>query len=240
MTLGSSALYLQPPCRPSTLDSFGNRRLILAALTAALPGFSGTVLDVGCGHKPYKPLLLSPPSRATRYIGLDLPDNCYSQPDIEWDGHTIPLADASVDSCLFTEVLEHCPDGAAVLGEVWRVLKPGGYLFLTVPFIWPIHTVPHDEYRYTPFSLKRLLHGAGFLITDMKATGGRNAVLSIMLGLWVRRRPLTSRVHLVTKPLLSFLLWPIIWWLLHKDVPPSEFSESALIVGLSAAARKPL
>jgi len=206
---------------------------------ANLSSFSGTVLDVGCGHMPYKSLLLSPPSRAERYIGLDLPHNLYGQADVEWDGKTIPLPDASVDSCLFTEVLEHCPDGGAVLKEVWRVLKPGGFLFLTVPFIWPLHTVPNDEYRYTPFSLKRLLTGAGYSVSKIEATGGRNAVLSIMLGLWVRRRPLTSRVHLVTKPLLSLLLWPVIWLLFRSDIRPMEFEESTLIVGLSATACKP-
>jgi hypothetical protein len=69
--------YLAPISRPSTLDSFGNRRLILAALRGRLPRFSGVVLDVGCGNKPYRSLLLSPASRASNYIGLDLPANPY-------------------------------------------------------------------------------------------------------------------------------------------------------------------
>lgn len=231
--------YLSPPCRPSTLDSFGNRRLILSALRGALPSFSGVILDVGCGHKPYQRLLLSPPSRATRYIGLDLAENIYDQPDITWDGRRIPLDDASVDSCLLTEVLEHCPDGGEVLREIHRVLKPGGFLFVTVPFIWPIHTVPNDEYRYTPFALKRLIEQAGFGEPEIAATGGRHAVLGAVLGLWVRRRALTSRVHVVTRKLLSLALWPVIWWLFRIDRRPTEFGESTLFVGLSAAVRKP-
>lgn len=230
--------YLSPPCRPSTLDSFGNRRLILAALHKNLPMFFGTVLDVGCGHMPYKSLLLSPPSRAERYIGLDLPNNLYGKPDLEWDGKAIPLADASVDSCLFTEVLEHCPDGVLVLKEVSRVLKPGGFLFLTVPFIWPIHTIPHDEYRYTPFALRRMLEQAGFSAAGIEATGGRHAVLALTLGLWVRRRALTSRVHVVTQAVLSFLLWPVIWLLLKMDRRPEQFEESTMIVGLCASVHK--
>lgn len=230
--------YLSPPCRPSTLDSFGNRRLIATALRAALPNFSGTVLDVGCGHSPYRSLLLAAPSRADRYIGLDLVENIYDKPDITWDGETIPLPDASIDSCLFTEVLEHCPDGQAVLAEIARVLKPGGFLFLTVPFIWPMHTVPHDEYRYTPFALRRVLDNAGFADPVIEATGGRHAMLGAVLGLWVRRRPITSRVHLVTRPLLSWLLWPLIWLLFKIDRLPDEFEESTLIVGLSAQTRR--
>jgi SAM-dependent methyltransferase len=231
--------YLSPPCRPSTLDSFGNRRLILAALRASLPRFSGVVLDVGCGHMPYKSLLLSPPSRASSYIGIDLPANLYGAPDLQWDGRKIPLADATVDSVLLTEVLEHCPQPNEVLSEIARVLKPGGFLFLTVPFIWPIHTVPHDEYRYTPFALRRLLDAAGFADARIEATGGRHAVLALTLGLWVRRRPLTSRRHVLVRAVLSRLLWPIVWLLLKLDRRPTEFEESTMLVGLSAAATKP-
>jgi SAM-dependent methyltransferase len=230
--------YLNPACRPSTLDSFGNRRLILAALRASLPRFSGVILDVGCGHMPYKSLLVSPPSRASSYIGMDLPGNIYGAPDLTWDGRKIPLADAAVDSVLLTEVLEHCPQPGEVLKEIARIMKPGGFLFLTVPFIWPIHTVPHDEYRYTPFALRRLLDEAGFPNAAIGATGGRHAVLALTLGLWVRRRPLTSRRHVVTKALLSMLLWPLIWLLLELDRRPEQFAESTMLVGLSAAATK--
>src|SRR5580704_16388485 len=95
-------LYLAPPCRPSTLDSFGNRRLLLRALKSSLPNFRGRVLDVGSGHQPYRTLLLAPPSLATEYIGMDLPDNLYQPPDLAWDGQQIPLEDASVESALLT------------------------------------------------------------------------------------------------------------------------------------------
>lgn len=238
VTRENASQYLSPPCRPSTLDSFGNRRLILAALRANLSRFSGLVLDVGCGHKPYKSLLLSPPSRASRYVGLDLASNLYGTPDLVWDGAKIPLGDAAVDSVLLTEVLEHCPRPGEVLKEIARVMRPGGFLFLTVPFIWPIHTVPHDEYRFTPFALRRLLDDAGFASAKIEATGGRHAVLALTLGLWVRRRAFTSRRHVVTRTVLSVVLWPIVWLLLRMDEPPAEFEESAMLVGLSAAAIK--
>lgn len=231
-------LYLAPPCRPSTLDSFGNRRLLLRALKGSLANFRGSLLDVGCGYQPYRSLLLTPPSQATDYIGLDLPDNLYQPPDLAWDGQQIPLQNSSVDSALLTEVLEHCPDPEAVLREIARVLKPGGFMFLTVPFIWPIHTVPHDQFRYTPFALRRMLERTGFQNPVIEATGGRHAVLALTLGLWVRRRPLTTRAHVVTRSVLSILLWPVIWLLLKLDKRPHEFEESTMIVGLSARACK--
>ncbi|MFZ1923471.1 MAG: hypothetical protein WAU57_17755 [Xanthobacteraceae bacterium] len=80
-----------------------------------------------------------------------------------------------------------------------------------------------------------------FLIRDdakIEATGGRHAVPALTLGLWVRRRSLTSRRHVVTKYVLSLLLRPVIWLLLKLDRPPAEFEESAMLVGLTAAATR--
>ena len=231
--------YLAPQCCPSTLDGYGNVCLLLGAVRRALGSFEGDVLDVGCGRMPYKTLILSKSSRATRYIGLDLPNAHLPPPDTVWDGRVIPLPDCSVGSVLLTEVLEHCPDAEAVLREVYRVLRPGGFLFLTVPFIWPIHDVPHDEFRYTPFSLRRILESAGFQDPVIEATGGRHAMLAVMLGLWVRRRALTSRIHVAARMVLSFLLWPVIWLLIKIDQRPEQLGESTLLVGLSASVHKP-
>ena len=230
--------YLAPACRPSTLDSFGNRRLILAALKRELASFSGLVLDVGCGVKPYRSLLLAPPSRASAYVGVDLPGNPYATPDLEWDGATLPKPDASVDAVLMTEVLEHCAEPGAVLKEAARVLRPGGFLFITTPFIWPIHAIPHDEYRFTPFALERLLTEAGFADLRIAATGGRDAVLAVTLGLWAGRMPTNSWLERAIQRGLTIVLWPLVWLLFRLDRRPASFDESTLIVGLSAAAVK--
>ena len=66
--------YLSPQCRPSTLDSYANVHLLLGAMQREFGKVKGEVLDVGCGRMPYKPLILSQQSRATRYIGLDIPN----------------------------------------------------------------------------------------------------------------------------------------------------------------------
>lgn len=230
--------YLAPVCRPSTLDSYGNVALLLSAVKRALPHFHGDVLDVGCGLMPYKSLILAAPSRANRVIGLDLPSPGYS-PDLVWDGKAIPLADASIDCAMMTEVLEHCPQPAMVLAEVCRVLKPGGFLFLTVPVIWPMHDIPYDEFRYTPFALHRLLGEAGFPEPRIAATGGRNAALGVFLGLWALRRPADTRGQRRLRRMLSIAFWPIVSWLMKHDQIPLEFGESTLIVGLSAMVEKP-
>ena len=200
-----------------------------------LPNFRGTVLDIGCGYKPYKSLLLTPPSQAQSYIGLDLADNIYEKPDLQWDGQTIPLGDGTVDSALATEVFEHCPEPEVVMRETLRVLKPGGFLFFTVPFLWPLHCVPNDEYRYTPFALQRHLKNAGFEQIQLRGLGGWDASLAQLLGLWICRRVGSLR----KRAFLGFLAMPFIRYLLRRDEPPEQFTNNLMLTGISGTARRP-
>jgi SAM-dependent methyltransferase len=228
--------YLQPKCYPWTLDLFHDRLAIVNALRRSLHLFEGVVLDVGCGESPYRDLLLSAPSRATKYVGLDIGQRMFGgKPDVQWNGKQIPLADCSVQSAVATEVLEHCPAPDQVLSEIHRVVAGGGFVFATVPFIWPIHFPPYDEYRYTPFSLRRYFVGAGFEQVDIQALGGWDAALATMLGLWVCRRNM-SRLR---RRLLQRLITPIYKQLLRIDIIPVDFNKPCMITALAVRAFKP-
>ena len=126
--------YLNPRCTFRNIDRFVVRTRILKAVTDVLPQIEGKVLDLGCGHMPYKSLILSSPSRAKKYIGLDLHDNIYSDPDIAWDGKKIPISSNSISCVIATEVFEHCPKPENVLVEIFRVLKTEGLLFFYSSF----------------------------------------------------------------------------------------------------------
>ena len=225
--------FLEP--RFQMLESAVVRRSILEALKQVAPTLYGTVLDVGCGYKPYESLFLSAPSKATRYIGMDIGDNIYlgGQVDRIWDGRNIPLDNESVECAVATEFLEHCDSPEAVLDEIFRVLKPGGLLFLTVPFLWPLHEVPHDMYRYTPFSLEAKLSAAGFSGIQVSALGGVDAAMAIMIGLWIQN---LKSWHL--RRILSRLAVPVVRYLYRIDKKPQVFAHMTMITGLAAVGRK--
>ena len=67
------------------------------------------------------------------------------------------MADASLDMLLCCEVVEHLPDPQFALIEMARILKPGGYAFITTPN--PDNLVERLGYaidKLTRGSLKRL------------------------------------------------------------------------------------
>jgi len=219
------------------LDTYYIRYFIKDSISQNLLQFHGRLLDCGCGKMPYKKYILQN-SQVTKYVGLDIEGalnyDSTIKPDFTWNGVKMPFDNDSFDCAIGTEMLEHCPYPEIVLSEIYRVLKPGGIFFFTVPFLWPLHEAPHDEYRYTPFSLERHIKKSGFNSISIKATGGWNAALAQMLGLWVKRKPMPEK----RRKFLSHLLKPIIKTLIKGDIKPISFEESTMITGLYGTAIK--
>lgn len=229
-------VFLSPRLSPDFVDLYIVRKAILDRLDQAIPLFRGTLLDVGCGQMPYREYILKSQPLVKQYIGLDFAQGKYAdlkQPDLTWDGATIPLDDASIDCAMATEVLEHCFNPSIVLQEIKRVLKPGGVFFFTVPFLWPIHDAPHDHYRYTPFALQKLLSDAGFQDIDIKALGGWNASLAQMIGLWLKRAPMSEQTRIQA----SKDLFPFYEQLIKADMPCEDFMTSSMATGFAGTAR---
>ena len=85
-------------------------------------------------------------------------------PDIVGDIHNLSLPDNSVDAILCIAVLEHIEDPRRAMREMLRVIKPGGKVFLYVPFLFYYHAEMgyyKDFWRYTKDSLPLLAEGYG-------------------------------------------------------------------------------
>ena len=230
--------FINIPFSIKNLDRFYIRTSIFKAIKKSIPFFQGNLLDIGCGKMPYKEYILQNWD-VEKYIGLDIETalnyDTNSKPDVTWNGITMPFENESFNCAFGTEVLEHCPEPETVLNEVHRVLKKDGVFFFTIPFLWPLHEVPHDEYRYTPFSIENHLKNVGFKDVTLKATGGWHASMAQMLGLWVRRSPMSKR----KRKYLSILFKPIINFLIKMDKTANvKFIDGQMITGLYGTARK--
>lgn len=136
----------------------------------------GKTLDVGCGRKPYRGSF----GLVTEYVGLEYDSEVsrqHSMADVFYDGKKFPFADSSFDSIVCNEVLEHVFNPKDFLGEIYRVLKPGGRVLLTVPFVWDEHEQPLDYARYSCFGLRHLLTCAHLEIVEHRKSVNDIAVI---------------------------------------------------------------
>jgi SAM-dependent methyltransferase len=92
------------------------------------------------------------------YITFGEPDTSTGE-DQKGDLLALPFPSNAFDGVVLTEVLEHCVDPRAAMCEVFRVLKPGGLLLVTSPFLWPDHRTEDykDYWRFTEQGWELLL-----------------------------------------------------------------------------------
>jgi SAM-dependent methyltransferase len=96
----------------------------------------------------------------------------YGQLDIVSDITAIPEPDESFDAVLCTEVLEHVPDPVAAIGELARLVRPGGQLIVTAPFCSLTHQSPyHYATGFTCYFYEKHLQDLGFEIEETSPNG---------------------------------------------------------------------
>lgn len=128
-----------------------------------------TILDVGAGSSPFTKGLKN------KVIAIDIPpeDNQFgfsektlgklrARSNIEasiMDAQKLDFPNEQFGVVIMSEVLEHIWDDRAAANEIIRVLKPGGFLFLTVPHLKrvPLDSGIKEHYRhYTMADLDEL------------------------------------------------------------------------------------
>jgi SAM-dependent methyltransferase len=182
------------------------RRGLAAALRPRLGELRGEVLDVGCGRKPYEGW-----TRATRYVGVDVDDavtRALGRADVFYDGRTLPFAEASFDAVICSQVLEHVFEPEAFLRELRRVVRPGGQLVLTVPFVWDEHEQPVDFARYSSFGLRALLERTGWTVETLEKTAPDLRTPVQLLAGWIFKVTRT-RLRLLNLAVQLLLIAPV-------------------------------
>jgi SAM-dependent methyltransferase len=117
------------------------------------PGFFGELFDkhhyVAVDFYPYR--------------GIDL------VADIVHD--RLPIQSCIADAVILSNVLEHLSKPEPALQECCRILRPGGRVLITVPFLFKIHQAPYDFCRYTHYKLRQMLEQCGFEAIDVSKLG---------------------------------------------------------------------
>ena len=178
----------------------------------AIAAAQGVMLDFGCGGQPYKSRFMP---HIKQYIGADIASANTIAPDILIiPGKALPLPNASIDTLLSTQTLEHVFDTHAYIGECARLVRPCGALILTAPMQWRQHEVPNDYFRFTKYGISSLLHQHGFEVQSMTACGGAYAVLGQMFLSHLHERGIQRRG--INKFINRLSLW------LDRKYPDSE------------------
>lgn len=195
------------------------------------------ILEVGCGPGG----MLSPLSRYGHVFGIDVAHDALRYcrhrgfPEVvTGSGIELPFADASFDVVALFDAIEHIPDHRRVLAEVRRILRPGGYVFISVPayqFLFSQNDrLVHHQRRYTRGQLDALLREERF--TPRKLTYFNTflfpLILPAVMVLKLKERLLglpdgqTNLSHEFARPIngvFAFVMSAERWLLRHMEFP---------------------
>ncbi|OGY64952.1 MAG: hypothetical protein A3I24_02730 [Candidatus Harrisonbacteria bacterium RIFCSPLOWO2_02_FULL_41_13b] len=175
-----------------------NLRFLLNKLGGYPDNFQ--ILDLGVGKDPFSEATV----RFKNVVKMDILP--YDAVNLVGDFNKgIPFKNNHFDCVLVNNVLEHCSTPPQLLREINRVLKPGGVLIGTVPFIIQIHQEPHDYFRYTEYCLRNLFKDAGFKDCSINNLGHSLSIYNNFQGLFFWKL-LNSPLNIFEKTLIK-IIW---------------------------------
>lgn len=110
----------------------------------------------------------------------------YASPATQFvgDGHSIPLADGSIDGVIVQAVLEHVLEPTVVAAEIHRVLRVGGIVYADTPFLQQVHEGAYDFTRFTDSGHRYLFRS--FERIDSGSVAGAGTALRWSVDYFVR------------------------------------------------------
>ncbi|MSO55873.1 MAG: SAM-dependent methyltransferase [Acidobacteria bacterium] len=147
-------------------------------LEAVAGTLNGRVLEIGCGRTGRRGRFRPPTDGISRWVYVDR--DLWRSPNVCGNAGHLPIRSSVFDAIVCLEVLEYVWQPAAALAEIHRVLKPGGTLVLSTPFLHRVDAAD-DYWRFTEPALRRLLHESGFEVVRCLAQGSAFAVAASVL-----------------------------------------------------------
>lgn len=127
----------------------------LNLLKKLIPTFKGKILEIGSKAEnsvpPYRKLYPQNP-----YVGLDMEPGTNVDVVLDLTEGIGELEEESFDLIICTSVLEHVKYPWLMAENITKLSRPGGFLYMSVPWIWRYHAYPDDYYRYSPSGIMAL------------------------------------------------------------------------------------
>jgi SAM-dependent methyltransferase len=165
--------------------------------------YQGVVLDIGGRDRG---AFRKPKDAVQRWISADIsPDH---SPDMVLDvADMAAVGSGAIDVVSAIELFEHVDRIESGIRECLRVLRPGGVLILSAPFLYQVHADPYDYQRWTEMRWRQALADAGFQIEELVITGRFFSVWADMAKAFVSSRSsLVRKVLYIFYPLLDLLV----------------------------------
>ena len=171
------------------------------------------ILNIGSGHENIH--------KQENMVNFDIYP--HGNTHVAGDAHNLPFLDNAVDIVWLCAVLEHINQPFTVVEEVYRVLKPGGYILISVPFLQYLHASPHDYFRYTKFGLRSICSN----FTEVEA----GASYTGPMGTLIQLASVLPEAAIKNKILKNGLSVAISWILLPLILFDPLFKEQEILAG---------
>ena len=201
--------------------------------------FDGSILDNGCGQKPYQDYFKD----ADHYCGIDFEnystnkDFHGSKPDYYYEPDytsslRLPFNNEQFNHAVAFQVLEHHPNPLSMLSEMKRVIKPGGLIMLTSPFLGGLHELPHDYQRLTIYGLRKLLDDLDLKVLIIKEQGSLFSTIALLLNEHLTSFGGNSKLRFVVSVIVypPFLLFSYLAFVLDKVVKSKKINFNYILV----------
>lgn len=150
------------------------------------------LLDIGCGSKPYECFFKR---LDITYEGIDFKEfsknlsfelnepDFYFHKEYKKNFKISQFEDESYDIVVAFQVLAHHEEPEVFFSEAGRILRKGGYLIISFPFIWELAEEPNDFQRLTHYKIQKLCGENSMVILETIRRGGVLSTLSQLANL---------------------------------------------------------